>query len=52
MYDNGMEDSTESFNDLVKEMTSKRPDVKAFAFRTKAMVRHSSNRGIPYLSRF
>ncbi|OAY57292.1 probable galacturonosyltransferase 15 [Manihot esculenta] len=38
MYDNGMEDSTESFNDLVKEMTSKRPDVKAFAFRTKAML--------------
>lgn len=27
-----------SFNELVKEMTSKTQDVKAFAFKTKAMV--------------
>lgn len=30
--------SPESFNDLVKDMTSKRQDIKAFAFKTKAMV--------------
>lgn len=28
----------ESFNQLVQEMTLKQQDVKAFAFRTKAMV--------------
>lgn len=28
----------ESFDKLVKDMTSKREDIKAFAFKTKAMV--------------
>lgn len=33
------EEGAESFNDLVKEMTaSKRHDLEAFAFKTKAMV--------------
>ncbi|XP_065629288.1 probable galacturonosyltransferase 15 isoform X2 [Quercus suber] len=32
------EEGIGSFNELVKEMTSKRQDVKAFAFKTKAMV--------------
>ncbi|XP_050228243.1 probable galacturonosyltransferase 15 isoform X2 [Mercurialis annua] len=36
--DERMDDSTESFNELVKEMTSKRQDIKSFAFRTKAML--------------
>ncbi|XP_039047409.1 probable galacturonosyltransferase 15 isoform X2 [Hibiscus syriacus] len=30
--------SLETFNDLVKEMTSKQQDIKAFAFKTKAML--------------
>lgn len=34
----GIEGSLEPFNELVKEMTSKRQDIKAFAFKTKAMV--------------
>ena len=32
------EEGIGSFNELVKEMTSKRQNVKAFAFKTKAMV--------------
>ena len=28
----------ESFDDLIREMTSKRQDIKTFAFNTKAMV--------------
>jgi hypothetical protein len=32
------EEGIESFNELVKDMTSKREDIKAFAFKTKAMV--------------
>ncbi|XP_012066531.1 probable galacturonosyltransferase 15 isoform X2 [Jatropha curcas] len=36
--DNGRDDSIESFNELVKEITSKRQDIKAFAVRTKAML--------------
>ncbi|KAL0002210.1 hypothetical protein SO802_015991 [Lithocarpus litseifolius] len=32
------EEGIGSFNELVKEMTSKRQDVKAFAFKTKAML--------------
>ncbi|EEF41996.1 probable galacturonosyltransferase 15 [Ricinus communis] len=36
--DEKMDDSTASFNELVKEMTSTRQDIKAFAFRTKAML--------------
>lgn len=40
LIDNGVDGSMpmESFNELVREMTSKRQDLKAFAFRTKAMV--------------
>lgn len=37
----GIESSTSlpsSFNDLVKDMTSSGQDIKAFAFKTKAMV--------------
>ncbi|XP_021898387.1 probable galacturonosyltransferase 15 [Carica papaya] len=34
----GMEGSLESFDELVKEMTSKRQDIKVFAFKTKAML--------------
>ncbi|OMO60838.1 putative galacturonosyltransferase 15-like protein [Corchorus olitorius] len=34
----GIEGSLDSFNELVKEMTSKQQDIKAFAFKTKAMV--------------
>ncbi|KAJ0113324.1 hypothetical protein Patl1_01479 [Pistacia atlantica] len=34
----GVQVSLESFNELVKEMTSKQQDVKAFAFKTKAML--------------
>lgn len=34
----GIEGSLGSFNELVKEMTSKQQDIKAFAFKTKAMV--------------
>lgn len=36
--DNNEEGGIESFNQLVQEMTLKQQDVKAFAFRTKAMV--------------
>ncbi|KAF4373203.1 hypothetical protein G4B88_007216 [Cannabis sativa] len=32
------EDGLESFDELVKEMTSKRQDIKTFAFKTKAML--------------
>lgn len=32
------EEGIASFNELVREMTSKRQDVKAFALKTKAMV--------------
>lgn len=32
------EEGIESFNELVREMTSKRQDVKAFALKTKAML--------------
>lgn len=32
------EEGIESFNELVKDMTSKREDIKSFAFKTKAMV--------------
>ncbi|GAV65158.1 Glyco_transf_8 domain-containing protein [Cephalotus follicularis] len=35
---NSNEGSSESFNELVKEMTLKRQDIKAFAFKTKAML--------------
>lgn len=31
--------SLESFDELVKEMTSRRPDIKEFAFKTKAMLK-------------
>lgn len=37
----GIESSLESFNDLVKDMTSSnRQDIKAFAFKTKAMLQN------------
>lgn len=36
--DNNEGGGIESFNQLVQEMTLKQQDVKAFAFRTKAMV--------------
>lgn len=40
----GMESSSlESFDELVKEMTSRRPDIKEFAFKTKAMVSEREN---------
>ena len=32
------EEGIESFDELVREMTSKRQDIKTFAFKTKAMV--------------
>lgn len=32
------EEGMESFDELVREMTSKRQDIKTFAFKTKAMV--------------
>lgn len=35
---NNEKDQIESFNQLVKEMTSKHQDLKTFAFKTKAMV--------------
>ena len=35
---NSNEEGIGSLNELVKEMTSKRQDVKAFAFKTKAMM--------------
>lgn len=34
----GIQGSLDSFNELVKEMTSTRQDIKAFAFKTKAML--------------
>ncbi|XP_021300778.1 probable galacturonosyltransferase 15 [Herrania umbratica] len=34
----GIEGSLDSFDELVKEMTSKQQDIKAFAFKTKAML--------------
>lgn len=34
----GNEEGIESFNKLLKDMTSERQDIKAFAFKTKAMV--------------
>ncbi|KAI3439928.1 Hexosyltransferase, partial [Psidium guajava] len=34
----GVESSVESFDELVKEVTSRRPDIKAFASKTKAML--------------
>ncbi|KAK2662606.1 hypothetical protein Ddye_001180 [Dipteronia dyeriana] len=34
----GIEGSFDSFNELVKETTSKRHDIKAFAFNTKALL--------------
>ncbi|KAK9284352.1 hypothetical protein L1049_023523 [Liquidambar formosana] len=34
----GIETSYESFNDLVKDMTTGRQDIRAFAFNTKAML--------------
>ncbi|KAK9191022.1 hypothetical protein WN943_019633 [Citrus x changshan-huyou] len=33
----GIQGTLDSFNELVKEVTSKRQDIKAFAFKTKAM---------------
>lgn len=35
-----MERSLDSFDELVKELTSQRQDIKAFAFTTKAMVQN------------
>ena len=32
------EEGIESFDELVREMTSKHQDIKTFAFKTKAMV--------------
>ncbi|MBA0665867.1 hypothetical protein Gotri_002222, partial [Gossypium trilobum] len=37
IVDGGTEGSLETFSELVKEMTSKQQDIKAFAFKTKAM---------------
>lgn len=34
----GIQGTLDSFNELVKEVTSKRQDIKAFAFKTKAML--------------
>lgn len=34
----GIEDGVASFNELVKDMISKRQDMRAFALKTKAMV--------------
>ncbi|XP_010273414.1 PREDICTED: probable galacturonosyltransferase 15 isoform X2 [Nelumbo nucifera] len=34
----GMQGGSVSFNELVMEMTSKRPDIKGFAFKTKLML--------------
>lgn len=34
----GVEDGVASFNQLVKDMISKRQDMRAFALKTKAMV--------------
>lgn len=34
----GMESSVDSFNDLVRDVTSNRHDIKTFAFKTKAML--------------
>lgn len=36
--DGGIEGSPTSFSDLVKDVTSQRQDLKAFALKTKAMV--------------
>lgn len=41
-YGGRLEDSFLSFEELVEEMTSKHQDIKAFAFKTKAMVHHTS----------
>ncbi|KAA3464438.1 putative galacturonosyltransferase 15 [Gossypium australe] len=38
IVDGGTEGSLETFSELVKEMTSKQQDIKAFAFKTKAML--------------
>ncbi|XP_065851886.1 probable galacturonosyltransferase 15 [Euphorbia lathyris] len=37
-HDDGMDDTVESFNELVNRVTSERQDIKTFAFRTKAML--------------
>lgn len=37
------EQGIESFNQLVQEMRLKQQDVKTFAFKTKAMVKHSTH---------
>lgn len=42
----GIQGSLDSFNELVKEMTSTRQDIKAFAFKTKAMVNETSFSGV------
>ncbi|KAK9188067.1 hypothetical protein WN944_019466 [Citrus x changshan-huyou] len=44
----GIQGTLDSFNELVKEVTSKRQDIKAFAFKTKAMVNGTSFSGVPF----
>lgn len=44
----GIQGTLDSFNELVKEVTSKRQDIKAFAFKAKAMVNGTSFSGVPF----
>lgn len=52
MNEQGMTSTVDSFEDLVREVMSHKANIKAFAFKTKAMVKTKATAQTLYLSAF